>query len=351
MAIGDISGGDFNTGALTQAQQQLSTGAVDALHIEEYAGKVERVIYEESLMRGYTNIERVTGTDTITNDRMGQTVLQKVARGTRPEGAQVDFDAISLKVDTMILARNNVHLIDTFQNRYDTRMEIGQDHGDIISEFYDEAFIIQAIKATGIASGVYKGGQTGPGVGAGTQDLPTGWKGGTQVTLAVAGDEGDPDKLQRAIEDMITGIKLKKVSPKKIAEGMLLVSPTEYATLLRNDKLIDTDFSMGNGNYGHGKVLASMGIRIVETNLIPDAAVTGHFLSNANNANAYDTSATEAKAKVVYCHPKSFLAGETVPLTSKVYYSDIELQWFIDSFLMFGVTTNRGEYSGAVFAA
>ena len=340
-----------NTGILTQAQQQNSTGEVDKLHIEEYGGKVERVIYEESLMRGYTSVQRVQGTDTVTNDRMGQGVLQAVVKGKRPEGAQIDFDAISLKVDTMILARNNVHHIDTFQNRYDTRMEIGQDHGELLSEFYDEVFIIQAIKATSIEDGVYKGGQTGPGVGEGTNDLPTGWKGGTRITLDNAGDEGDPDKLERAIEDMITNIKKNKVSPSKIAQGMLLVAPDEYATLMRNDKLIDSTFSMGNGNYGQGKVLASMGVRIVETNLIPQEKIDDHLLSNDKNNNAYDITSAEAKAKVIYCHPKSFLAGETVPLTSKVYYHDPELQWFIDSYMMFGVTTNRGEYSGAVFAA
>jgi hypothetical protein len=46
--------------------------------------------------------------------------------------------------------------------------------------------------------------------------------------------------------------------------------------------------------------------------------------------------------------PKALLAGETIPLTSKVYYSDVELQWFIDSYLAFGVTPNRAEMAGIV---
>jgi hypothetical protein len=42
------------------------------------------------------------------------------------------------------------------------------------------------------------------------------------------------------------------------------------------------------------------------------------------------------------------LSGETIPLTSKVYYSDIELQWFIDSYLAFAATPNRAEHAGVI---
>jgi hypothetical protein len=48
--------------------------------------------------------------------------------------------------------------------------------------------------------------------------------------------------------------------------------------------------------------------------------------------------------------PKALLAGETIPLTSKVYWSDVELQWFIDSYLAYGVTPNRAEMAGGIFA-
>ena len=47
-------------------------------------------------------------------------------------------------------------------------------------------------------------------------------------------------------------------------------------------------------------------------------------------------------------HPDSLLGGETIPLTSKVYYSDIELQWFIDSYLAFGATPNRAESAAVI---
>lgn len=73
-----------------------------------------------------------------------------------------------------------------------------------------------------------------------------------------------------------------------------------------------------------------------------------HFLSNTGNNNAYNVSADEAKQIAVLIMPKAMLAGETIPLTSKVYYSEIELQWFIDSYLAFGVTPNRAEHAGVI---
>ena len=47
--------------------------------------------------------------------------------------------------------------------------------------------------------------------------------------------------------------------------------------------------------------------------------------------------------------PKALLGGEAIPLTSKVHYSDVELQWFVDSYLSFAVTPNRAEMAGAIF--
>jgi hypothetical protein len=91
------------------------------------------------------------------------------------------------------------------------------------------------------------------------------------------------------------------------------------------------------------------GVRIVKTSRIPQAAITNHFLSNTGNGNAYDVSAAQAKAVAVIMHPKSLFAGETIPLTSDVWFNREEKQWFIDSFLAFGVTVNRPDCCGAVF--
>jgi len=328
------------TGDLSRAGHRLGndSGTVMPLHIEEYGGEVETQFVKSSFMRQYVRIKPVRGTDTITNDRMGKTSLQAVTPGTRPTSSAPEFDNISVKVDTIVLARSNVALLDDFQAHYDVRAEIGQDHGKEIGKFFDEAFIIQAIKSAMIVVGT----------GAGEKPAPDGFQSGTSVTLAAAGDELDPDKLQRAIEDVCQGIEEKDVD---LDGAVILVAPAQYYALLRNDKLVSAEYSMGNGNYANGKVLKSNGIHIVKTNRIPSATISGHYLSNAGNNNAYDVSAAEAKCAALIMMPKALLAGETIPLTSKVYYHDVELQWFIDSYLAFGVTPNRAEHAGIVLKA
>lgn len=323
---------------LSRPGQSLGTGAVDALHIDEYGGEVESTFVKKSFMRQYVMIKSIRGTDTVTNDRVGAASLQAVTPGVRPDASVAQFDNVAVKVDTIILARNNVALLDDFQSHFDTRMSIGQEHGKEIGKFFDEAFIIQAIKCALIV----KGDGTG-----GTTKLPEGWFGGSRVELAAASDELDPIKLQRGIEDAVQLMEEKEVDT--LDGAVILVRPAQYYALLRNDKLVDSQYSMGNGDYADGKVLKSNGIPIVKTMRIPNAAITDHKLSNAGNGAAYDlTTGDETDAVAIIMLPKALLAGETIPLTSKVYYSDVELQWFIDSFLSFGVTPNRPENCAVV---
>ena len=336
-----------DSSGLSRSGQQLqptgNASTVNPLHIEQYGGMVEGTFAKKSFMRSYVNIKSVRGTDTVTNDRVGEATLQKVVPGVRPDASVAQFDNVKVKVDTIVLARNNVALLDDFQAHYSVRSELGKEHGKTIGKFFDEAFIIQAIKAALIVAAPDN---QNPGVGE--TALPPGWFGGTQVTLAAAGDETDPDLLQKAIEDVCQGIEEKDVD---LDGAVIILGPAEYYTLLRNDRLINSQYSTGNGDYANGTVLKSCGIPIVKTNRIPSAAISGHFLSNTGNGNAYDVSAAEAKTKVLVMLPKALLAGETIPLTSKVYYMDSELQWFIDSYLAFGVTPNRAEHCGVVLAA
>ena len=324
---------------LSRPGQKLGAGADDALIIEQYGGEVEGTFAKQSFMRQYVKIKSIRGTNVVTNDRIGKATLTTVTPGVRPDASVVQFDNVSVKVDTIVLARNNTVLIDDFTSHYDVRAELGKEHGKEIAKFFDESFIIQAIKCAMIV----KGDGT-----LGTTKLPDGWFGGTKVTLALANDENDPVKLLAAIKEACKGIEKKDVD----LDGAVIICTVDaYYTLLDNDKLVNSQYSLGNGNYAEGQVLKANGIPVVKTNRIPSAAIVGHKLSNAGNANAYDVSAAEAKAVAIVMLPKALLAGELIPLTSKVHYSDIELQWFIDSYLSYAVTPNRAENCAVVLKA
>lgn len=304
--------------------------------IDEYGGEVESQFAKSSIMRQYVRIRPVRNTDTIVNNRVGKTTLKKLQPGVRPPSDATPFGKVFLTVDTVVLARDNRSMLNEFQTHFDARMELAQDHGKQIGKFFDEAFIIMAIKgAVAPAPVLGNGDPAKQSIGA-----------GKNTTLPVAGDEDDPDKLAAAITSLIVQMEEEEIP---VEELVVMVRPTRFQTLLNNNKLLSRDFAAGNGDYAKGIIYEINGAPIVKTARIPENEIVGHFLSNEQNSNAYDLTGTQANAVAVILHPKSLLAGETIPLTSDVWFDKIEKQWFIDSFLSFGVAINRPDVCGAVF--
>lgn len=316
---------------MTIPQDSTHLSDVDtALLIDEFGGEVESQFAKAAMMREFVRVRPVKNTDTIVNNRVGRTELVALVPGVRPAANATQFGKVSLTVDTVILARDNRSMLNELQVHFDARMELAQDQAKELGKFFDEAFIIQAIKGSHMAA---------------PSGLNSAIGAGKAIELLAAGDELDPDKLAGAISDVITQMEEEDIP---VDELVVLVRPTYYKVLKDNDKLLSRDFAAGNGDYAKGIIYEIDGARIIKTSRIPTAAITGHKLSNANNSNAYDLSASDADAVAVILHPKSLLAGETVPLTTDIWYDRKEKQWFIDSFLAFGVTVNRPDVCGTV---
>lgn len=298
--------------------------------IEQYGGAVDAQFAKSSIMRKMVPVKPVRGTDTLINRRVGKTTLQTITAGVRPDAAKTQFGKVGVTVDTVVLARDNRSMLNEFQTDFDARAELGRDHGKEQAKFFDQAFLIQAIKGAYLTAPANLNGA----IGAGKLE-----------TLALAGDENDPDLLYAAVAKIIVAMQEEDIDTD---ECVIFARPTQEDVLLNNDKLVSREFSEGNGNYALGKVMTIKGVPLVRTARIPNAAITGHKLSNADNGNGYDVSATEAKAQIVVMHPQSLLAGETIPLTSDVFYSKEEKQWFIDSYTAFGVSNRRPDVCGVV---
>lgn len=305
-----------------------------ALLIEEYGGEVESQFKKSSIMRQFVRIRPVRGTDTIVNNRVGRTTLKKLVPGVRPPAESTPFGKVALTVDTVVIARDNRSMLNEFQTHFDARQELAQDHGKEIGFFFDQAFLIMAIKgALAPAPVLGDGNPNKQSIGA-----------GHQRTLA-AGEHEDPDKLYAAISAIVTEMEENEIPTDEL---VLFVRPTQFDTLLNNNKLIHADYSTGNGDYAKRLIYWCAGVRIEKTARIPRAPIQDHFLSNPTNNYAYDVTAEQARAAAVLLHPKSLLAGETIPLMSDVFFNKEEKTWFIDSWLAFGVTVNRPDVCGVV---
>jgi hypothetical protein len=334
----------FNSDAIPAAQITNPARTVgDAVGttnqiIAEYGGHVEHTIVRQSVMQGWVNLRPVRGTNQVQNYAVGSATLAKVTPGISPDAAPTEFGKASLVVDTLIYARNTFPLLETFQTQYDARKEVGVEHGQTIAKFFDQAMFIQAAKASQLTSSKFSNAQA---------NKPTGHFGGNVQNLANAGDATDPAKLYAAIRSLCVTFEGKDVVPGN-DDLVLVVRPQQYYALSDAEQIINGDYVTSEGTTMAGiPMFKAFGVPVLKSNNLPNTSISGHLLSNTANGNAYDGDFT--KLVGLMFSARALLAGETIPLTSDVYYDKIYKMWFVDSHLSFGVTANRAEYAGSIW--
>lgn len=304
---------------------------VRALHIEEFTGLVEGTIARLSVCAPRIAVRPVRGTSTITNFAVGKSVIQKITPGNPIDGTVSKFGKASLVIDTTIIARAVLPLLEVFQTSYDARAEIAQEHGKELAKQFDQTFFIQAAKAGALTAnrfGLTAAGHTGA----------------SQVALANAADATDPAILYSKLVDLLTALRLKDVDP--INDGVIIaVGPQEFATLSMNELLINTNYKLSDGTSIEAQMLKAHGCHVVQSNnFVNGQTITGHLLSNADNSNAYDGDFTKLVATAFA--PKALMAGETIALQSEVFFDKLSKQWFIDSWRSFGVAPSVAAFAG-----
>lgn len=308
-----------------------------ALVIEEFTGMVEGTINRRSILADHIPVRAVKGTATFTNHAVGKSTLQKVVPGVAPDGIKSDFSKASVTIDTVIAAREFFPMLDVFQTQMDTRMEVANEQGKEIAKFKDQAFLIQAIKAARLANSAYSGGAA---------DKPAGHAGGTVKTLPTLADAQDPAKLYAKLLETLAAMELKDVDPRN-DDVVIVVRPDFYTVLIQAEQLVNIQYTTAAGNkVNDGWVLKTAGVPVLSSNNLPNTNITGHFLSNTFNGNAYDGDFTKTVAAIF--SPRAIMAGETIPVTSDVFFDKLMLSWCVQSYLSFAVGPNRAEYAAEI---
>lgn len=316
---------------ITRPGQANGSGDVDALHIEEFTGLVQGTLDRLSVMAPRIPVRPVRGTSTINNFGVGKSVIQKITPGNPIDGTVTKFGKTTMTIDTTIIARAVLPLLETFQTSYDSRAEIAMEHGKELAKQFDSTFSIQALKAGAMTANKF-------GLTA------AGHTGGSQVVLSGASDHLDPAILYSKLVDLLTALRLKDVDP--INDGVVIVvGPTEFATLSMNELLINTNYKTADGTSIEAQALKAHGCHVLQTNnFVGGQNITGHLLSNSDNSNAYDGDFTKVVAGAFA--PKALLAGETIALQSEVFFDKLSKQWFIDSWRSYGVAPSVAAFAG-----
>lgn len=342
----------------------VDTGNVNPLYADEHFGDVERRLIETSFMKRHLKIRTVRGTDTLTSRRMGAVALQKLQRGTVPGDNSPTYDSVSIKVDTIVLARATEFTLEDYQQDRDFRRDISEEQGDEIGMYFDQCHIAQSVKAAQLTLVDPSGNQTGGWVdaidqtgapaavkpAAITRSSPSGHKGGTCIILAAAGDEKDPIEAELAFRKAKVNLLEKNVREQDM---LWLMRHSFQEVLSRNENLIDTQYSKGNGDWAMMTVHMAGGTPLHGTNHMPSVqhvhGVNDHFLSNAGNGYAYNNTANDIKCLAVLITKRTLLSGETIPLTTKIWFDDLTKMWYIDAWTSFACTPNRPEMAAAIF--
>lgn len=91
--------------------------------------------------------------------------------------------------------------------------------------------------------------------------------GGTEIVLAAAGDEDDPNKLIAAFKLAAQAFDEKNVP---MENRYLVVKPKLFYVLLDADKLLNVDYSTRNGDYAEAKLKGVIGFKLMVSNLLVD---------------------------------------------------------------------------------
>ena len=315
---------DISTNLTHPAQANLA-GALDALMIEKFDGRVHMHEQMSSVTDGLFTMVPLVGTDTLSNAAMGDPTLQAVSPGVEPLGKTIEVGTQIVQVKTPILARVVVAMLAQVQDRLSIKSRTPNNFGRKIAKIKDELLLHQAVKS----------GMKATGSGEVT-DMP----GGVNKELAAATDETDATKFEVGIMTLAQALMEQEV---ELTDGKLFVAPAQYFTLLKNDKLTSADYSSGNANYSKAMVSVSSGMPIVPTNRLSQAADDGTTAgSNANIMGAnYIVSDEESDVVGLYATPDSIMVAQSIPLTTDVYWDKRLLTWFIDSYLAFGAAPDR----------
>jgi hypothetical protein len=280
------------------------------------------------------------GTDTMSNNVMGNPTLQKVEAGVEPLGKKIETGKNIVQVKTPIIARVVEAMLPAVQDHLDIKSRTPANFGKRIAKSLDEVLFVQIVKSV-----LYDDGD-GEGTGG---ILPK----GTKVTLDTAGDEIVAADLTTSLYSLSQALAEGEI---EMYDGKLYMAPAQYFTLLKNQDLLDADFNKPNGSYAHASIETVSGMPIVMTNRISQAEDTVASPAKTDSTAAlygssYETSATEAKAVALFATPESIMVAQSIPLTSDVYWDKRLLCWFIDSYLAIGAAPDRTDVNGAIFKA
>lgn len=315
------------------------------IHIEAYEGDIDGSFRVESMFRssGLTNFKSVQSqSNTWRGDRVGGVSVKGRKSGDALDGSRQINDKFLITVDTTSYIRSPVDYQDQW-TAPDFQAELSAEHGTAHAKAFDQAHIIQLIKA-----GAWKAPVDLAASGAffdGISITMTGYA----APVATALETADEVKANVIVKNHKAALAtfVKRDLGGSLMEFITLMEPDTFNVLLDHKKLFNVDFQGGDGgnNFAQRRVAVLNGCRVIETPRFPTGAIASHFLGNG-----FNVSAAEAKARVIIFHPKKTLVTvEAKGMTVRFWDDEKEFNNVLDSYTMYTVGIRRGDAVAVLF--
>ena len=309
------------------------------IHLEAYEGDIEGSFRVESLFRssGLTNFKTVAGrSNTWRGDRVGGATVKGRKAGEALDPTRIVNEKLLITVDTTSYIRTPIDYQDDW-TAPDFQAEYSAEHGSAHAKAFDQAHLIQLIKA-----GTWAAPASLKASGAfydGISTVMTGYAAQTDAELKA-------DLIVKHHKNALATF-VKRDLGGSLAEFVTLIEPDTFNVLLDHKKLMNVDFQGGNGdnNFAARRVGWLNGIKVIETPRFPTTAIASHFLGPA-----FNVSADEAKAKMILFHPrKTLVTVEAQGMVVRVWDDKGEFCNVLDSYTMYTVGLKRGDAVAVFF--
>jgi len=344
----------YSTAGLMYPMAENSSTEKFELTIEKFEGTVHETMQKASILEGVFNFIPLVGTDTMSNNVMGNPTLAKVVAGVETASSSIDVGKMTVQVKQPIIARVTTPMLADVQTHLDIKGKTPGNFGKKIAKSTDEVLFVQIVKAITYDHAAAPTGGSNTTEGSGGL-LPI----GTLIELAAAGDELDTAKLTTAIYAANQALHENDIDVTE-GDGKLYMAPAQYFALLKNQDLLSRDFNKENGSYAHAAIDVASGMPIVMTNRIMNEEDTvGAAASSRDSVAAlydqgdglYETSAAMATCKAAFANSDTIMVAQSIPLTTAVYWDNRLLTWFIDAYLAIGAAPDRTDTCAGIFGS
>lgn len=307
------------------------------IHLEIYHNEVDTRFQYDSIFLGLSSQRSVAGqSNTYRIDRLNTSTVKSRTSGVALDSQKVTNDKILYVVDTVVYIRNPFDWQDQWTSP-DWLMEIARNNASEFAETFDEAHIIQLIKARAWTAPAH---------------LKPAFSDGLTVNITYkaapanqAEREANAVALKRGHLEGINQLIKRKVS---LRDMVTIVDVDTYAALLEHPKLLNLEVAggAGDGDYNGRRFVRLNGIPVIEVTEFPTTqynnTTTKHVLQST--ANDFTLTADDLKVKMItFSKSMALLTINAHSFTSKVWDDDRDFGTVLDMYQMYGVGIRRAD--------